>query len=1507
MRKWIVWSIIFAMLISLMPSAFDRSASAQSNAGQVKLLFAKTVKGCPSGCYEFSGAVEVANLAYQKQVYIHYKTNNGQWSDIPAAYAGKTEGNLEAWTFKQIIADTTSPVQFAIKYVVNGQTYWDNNNNQDYRIGGSSAPDRILAKSFVALDNAGYGPMNSFSGRIYLKNIAYSKQVKIRYSTDNWASYLEQPAAYAGMLPNSNNSLEYWDFNVNLPSHAGDVKFAIAYMVNGVTYWDNNFKQDHRIGKPALLTLTSPAGPAPVGLPTTARLRVLDTFNNPIRQTPVLLSATGQAALPASVTTDMNGEANVPVSNERAETTTVTATIGGSAVSGSTSIQFVPGMPYSLSLQAEPASLSVGQLANIKATLHDRFGNGIPDYTLQLTATGSLAVPASAVTDYLGEAVFQASNTAVETSVITVSTASGPKAVTQITTTVPAVGIMFDKPAIDLFEDETEQLNVIFTPDNSSNKKVAWSSSDSTVASVTSEGLVTAHAEGTATITAVSEDGGHTATSTVTVNSSVPQPPVVGMQTYDGFVVLNWAADNKMTYTVKRKGFGEYKDIATVSSSVYEDRSIVIDGGYHYTVVVTNRKGESAVSNEVYAEVAIPDSDSDGLNNNLEASYGTNPQLADTDGDGLPDGCEIIILKTDALLPDSNGDGTADGLEDADQDGLSNTDELALGTNPLQQDTDKDGLLDGFEVHTFGTDPKNPDTDGDGVTDGQEFVLGTNPLAADSDGDGTADNEESYAQTTVASLDNETANPNNIATQVAVSFEGQPGKTTITNMFGKDYGTSRVAGLASDPVDFHTDGSFDQATITFAYDESLLGATNPNDLAVAWFDEDNQRIELLPSTVDTVNHTVATEVTHFSQYLLIDRKEWFDAWRQELPYKRGSGTPETQYYDIVFAIDSSGSMDWNDPTNLRQEAAKKFVQAFLSEDQGAVVDLDSYATIKIHLTKNKDSINGAIDSIDSSGGTNIDSAVNAGIDELLSGYAQPRNKKIIILLTDGEGTYYSSTTTRAIQNQIQVYTVGLGYSIDTVLLNSIAQQTGGKYYQIATSDQLKDAFDRIEDDTIGQIDPTDLDEDGLPDTVETIGMRTYWGEIIHTDPTNPDTDGDGVLDGYEADEFIAPQVPSPYPPQYGVTRYPYFTFISDPRYADVDEDLINDDYDDTPYESDLPDFSFIEDFFEESALGQSLSFLAEKAGHNNIEDGLVEYVKNTVRTLRLYRLTDEDIAMFFEGVMVGVDDNLFFGAAQGIKDLTVGYIPPEDNYYFMRGKTYTDAAFIAGFAMATFGSGDAARASFALAGIAGTMALATSALALTGGGIVVSGALATEAVTAAAGGLVLAGVALVTETMYLRSQDILKADSAKLSSAVASDNSAVWSKMAPVERGKFFNDKYGHNLDVPPCNCFPVMDHLDSVNRIIKSRKSIDQSLKSYTSLKKALRQELRRINRFKRDHRMGVEVTEDAYDSKTFEIVLRKDIALTPQQWDDINDARKYAEEISKGNKPISINIILD
>ncbi|MCP5517327.1 MAG: Ig-like domain-containing protein [Verrucomicrobiales bacterium] len=109
----------------------------------------------------------------------------------------------------------------------------------------------------------------------------------------------------------------------------------------------------------------------------------------------------------------------------------------------------------------------------------------------------------------------------------------------------------------------------------------------------------------------------------------------------------------------------------------------------------------------------------------------------DSDGDGLTDEFEIAN-QLDPTSPDENHNGIPDALEDFDGEGVTNGEEMLLGTNPrlartfdnvLDRDLDRDGdwLTDLRELG-LGTDWTRRDTDGDGWNDEIEVTTGDSPI-----------------------------------------------------------------------------------------------------------------------------------------------------------------------------------------------------------------------------------------------------------------------------------------------------------------------------------------------------------------------------------------------------------------------------------------------------------------------------------------------------------------------------------------------------------------------------------------------------------------------------------------------------------------------------------------------------------------------------------------------------------------------------------------------------------
>jgi hypothetical protein len=108
--------------------------------------------------------------------------------------------------------------------------------------------------------------------------------------------------------------------------------------------------------------------------------------------------------------------------------------------------------------------------------------------------------------------------------------------------------------------------------------------------------------------------------------------------------------------------------------------------------------------------------------------------IVETVGVGRSPGSIVVDPTTHHVYVANGGDNTVTVIinDDVDGDGLRNrvetgtgifVDENDTGTDPLDPDTDNDGLDDGAEV-VLGTDPNDPDHDNDGVCDGGNAVAG---------------------------------------------------------------------------------------------------------------------------------------------------------------------------------------------------------------------------------------------------------------------------------------------------------------------------------------------------------------------------------------------------------------------------------------------------------------------------------------------------------------------------------------------------------------------------------------------------------------------------------------------------------------------------------------------------------------------------------------------------------------------------------------------------------------
>ena len=641
---------------------------------------------------------------------------------------------------------------------------------------------------------------------------------------------------------------------------------------------------------------------------------------------------------------------------------------------------------------------------------------------------------------------------------------------------------------------------------------------------------------------------------------------------YNPHVVETKVAQYIYAYVVSREDEGATElRFWRGNASTLWNCSIILDynqykeGNNCVKVLDWNDQGSCYAGN--YEFDYVKDTDEDGLSDYLEKVFNCDINNIDTDGDKLTDNEEVCFTRSNPAVYDSLIEEVSDGDVDIDEDGLSNYDEVKLGTLCRDKDSDNDGAYDGVEVNEICSDPLKTDTDGDTLADGDEIKLGFSALLIDTDSDGIIDCDEKIFQETSLEIGG------NEILDVSVSFEGTgyiESTTSIKNIYNQSTFVSDTVGLIGEPIEITSTSCFDTATICFYINGSSISSEELSDLLIMWYDEENDAFVAQETSVDIANMTISANVTHFSKYLIVDKNVWFEAWRKELSYDKNECV-----YNTVIAIDCSGSMSWNDPnfqytlrdtlypgssyditTCYRKLAAQNYINAQSTEDKTAIVLFESDAMISCSLTGSKSTAVLALDDIYSSGGTNYEKAIEKAIEALDS--VEDNSEKMILFLSDGESSLSASSLNEALANDIVINTVYIGSATDNSLLQNMAEQTNGEYFKAVTSEELMDIYSEISIEQ--KIDSTDTDQDGLLDTFEITGMRLSNGQVIVTDPYNSDTDGDGLLDGDEIKRlpvfkintiFDALEMPIE------IQNY-IFTMESNPTKKDSDYDKISD-------------------------------------------------------------------------------------------------------------------------------------------------------------------------------------------------------------------------------------------------------------------------------------------------------------------------------------------------------------
>jgi hypothetical protein len=502
------------------------------------------------------------------------------------------------------------------------------------------------------------------------------------------------------------------------------------------------------------------------------------------------------------------------------------------------------------------------------------------------------------------------------------------------------------------------------------------------------------------------------------------------------------------------------------------------------------------------------DPDTDGLTNEEEFNAGTNPYLADTDGDGITD---IVELNSEYCIAYNE---------------LSECTELA-NTDPTQADTDGDELLDGFEVQ-YGFDPiglldpdTNKDPDGDLYDNKWEQDIASNPLLNEFD-DTPLEHISSYS----VSGRNFTISPN--------------GKHLYTNTPNAEVSYYEIA----------RDGSLTpklQLDFPFIYQTSASITMGPNGTYLflkysvpgAWFPAQKLiRYTRNPDTGELSNELIVSDNTglvgHTEMHpngdsIFATANMWgvtgrvFNEDKSEVPTGKLWSTPENIATND-FAISGTGEFLYM--------ANRVDTDTGLSTAAVFRLNTEDYSTVSTHIIDQTEALRFIAPMPGEDGRYQVVHSNNQLSNAYYtdSEFSNTQTFGIISSLSSSEFTgftYVSDNTGKvfALKNDGSIFSeLSLSITANTVMFRpntlDMYMYSGGELHHIKAGyigqghpdfdgDGMKDiwedqfGFDRL----VANDGSLDSDSDGLTDLEEA---------QANTDPFTVDTDGDGIWDGVDA-------------------------------------------------------------------------------------------------------------------------------------------------------------------------------------------------------------------------------------------------------------------------------------------------------------------------------------------------------------------------------------------------------
>ncbi len=239
----------------------------------IQLLYVENIisRKLKSAQQKLSFFVHVENIGLNKQIDILWSGEDGVWHKLAARFLSKRGKTQELWLAeikRQLTEKKPLPgtIKFSLRYRVNGEEFWDNNNGWDYTSeadSGINLTGNCMALNLAFADRL-TDAQKSVPVAVAINQSLATNKVTVVWTKDNWRHTYKTPCflkkdywqkGTGSAAPNPNQyGVQIWSGRLNF-GNAFRVQYCIACEGEKQIFWDNNGGLNYSLSRKPLAVM----------------------------------------------------------------------------------------------------------------------------------------------------------------------------------------------------------------------------------------------------------------------------------------------------------------------------------------------------------------------------------------------------------------------------------------------------------------------------------------------------------------------------------------------------------------------------------------------------------------------------------------------------------------------------------------------------------------------------------------------------------------------------------------------------------------------------------------------------------------------------------------------------------------------------------------------------------------------------------------------------------------------------------------------------------------------------------------------------------------------------------------------------------------------------------------------------------------------------------------------------------------------------------------------------